>query len=182
MQPVFSFKLRGAYNKLKRLVDSGNYPDAGVVACSAGNHAQGVAFSANELNVKATIVMPLATPKIKVNSVKALGGANVDVRLFGNNFDFAAEEAQRLVNEEKMAMIHPFDDRDVISGQGMYCSFYNLPSITNQTTRTFQVRSVWRLLKLPRGEIWMQYLFAVEVEECLPVLLRTSRACVRMFA
>ena len=55
---------------------------------------------------------------------------------------FAAEEAQRLVNEEKMAMIHPFDDRDVIFGSGMYCSFYNLPSITNQTTRTFQVRSV----------------------------------------
>ena len=122
MQPVFSFKLRGAYNKLKRLVDSGNYPDAGVVACSAGNHAQGVAFSANELDVKATIVMPLATPKIKVNSVKALGGDNVDVRLFGNNFDFAAEEAQRLVNEENMAIVHPFDDRDVISGQGMYCS------------------------------------------------------------
>ena len=57
-----------------------------------------------------------------MNSVKALGGANVDVRLFGNNFDFAAEEAQRLVNEENMAIVHPFDDRDVISGQGMYCS------------------------------------------------------------
>jgi threonine dehydratase len=62
--------------------------------------------------------MPLATPKIKVDAVKSLGGNNVDVRLFGNNFDFAAEEAQRLVNDENMAMIHPFDDRDVISGQG----------------------------------------------------------------
>jgi len=90
----------------------------GIVACSAGNHAQGVAFSAKMLGCKATIVMPLATPSIKVNSVRIHGGETVEVRLFGNNYDEAAAEAKRLEKEDNMTMIHPFDDPYVIAGQG----------------------------------------------------------------
>lgn len=90
----------------------------GVVACSAGNHAQGVALSAKMLKCHAVIVMPLATPAIKVNSVRQHGGPTVEVRLFGNNYDEAAAEAKRLQREENMTMIHPFDDPYVIAGQG----------------------------------------------------------------
>ena len=90
----------------------------GVVACSAGNHAQGVAKAARMLGCRAVIVMPLATPSIKVNSVRVHGGPTVEVRLFGNNYDEAAAEAKRLEAEERMAMIHPFDDPYVIAGQG----------------------------------------------------------------
>lgn len=90
----------------------------GVVACSAGNHAQGVALSAKMLGCRAVIVMPLATPAIKVNSVRVHGGPTVEVRLFGNNYDEAAAEAKRLEHEEGMTMIHPFDDPYVIAGQG----------------------------------------------------------------
>jgi len=98
-QPVFSFKIRGAYNKLAHLA-----PEelaSGVVACSAGNHAQGVALSAKMLKCHAIIVMPLATPSIKVNSVRVHGGPTVEVRLFGNNYDEAAAEAMRLQKEGK---------------------------------------------------------------------------------
>ena len=90
----------------------------GVVACSAGNHAQGVALSARMLGCRAVICMPLATPTIKVNAVRAHGGDTVEVRLFGNNYDDAAGEAKRLEMEEGLAMIHPFDDELVIAGQG----------------------------------------------------------------
>jgi len=90
----------------------------GVVACSAGNHAQGVALSACMLGCRAIIVMPVATPSIKVNSVKIHGGSTVEVRLFGNNYDEAAIEAKRLEKLENMSMIHPFDDPLVIAGQG----------------------------------------------------------------
>jgi threonine dehydratase len=115
-QPVFSFKIRGAYNKMAHLTIE--ELDAGVVCCSAGNHAQGVAMSANMLGCRAVIVMPLATPAIKVNSVRVHGGPTVEVRLFGNNYDEAAVEAKRLKEEEGMTMIHPFDDPYVIAGQG----------------------------------------------------------------
>lgn len=115
-QPVFSFKLRGAYNKMAHLTRE--ELDRGVVACSAGNHAQGVAMAARMLGCHAVIVMPLATPAIKVNSVRVHGGPTVEVRLFGNNYDEAAAEAKRLEREEGMAMIHPFDDPYVIAGQG----------------------------------------------------------------
>lgn len=115
-QPVFSFKIRGAYNKMASL------PSAslarGVVACSAGNHAQGVALSARILGCRAVICMPLATPSIKVNAVRAHGGETVEVRLIGNNYDEAAREAKRLEYEEGLALIHPFDDPHVIAGQG----------------------------------------------------------------
>ncbi len=114
--PVFSFKIRGAYNKLSALPEEARA--RGVVACSAGNHAQGVAMSARMLGCRAVIVMPLATPGIKVNSVRAHGGDTVEVRLHGNNYDEAAAEARRLVEADGLTMIHPFDDPDVIAGQG----------------------------------------------------------------
>ena len=115
-QPVFSFKIRGAYNKMAHL--SPDELNQGVVACSAGNHAQGVALSSRMLGCRAVIVMPLATPVIKVTAVRAHGGPTVEVRLFGNNYDEAAVEAKRLMAEEGMTMIHPFDDPLVIAGQG----------------------------------------------------------------
>lgn len=115
-QPVFSFKIRGAYNKMAHL--SPDELSQGVVACSAGNHAQGVALSSRMLGCRAVIVMPLATPVIKVTAVRAHGGPTVEVRLFGNNYDEAAVEAKRLMAEEGMTMIHPFDDPLVIAGQG----------------------------------------------------------------
>ena len=115
-QPVFSFKIRGAYNKMASL--SEDALAKGVVACSAGNHAQGVALSARMLGCRAVICMPMATPSIKVNSVRAHGGETVEVRLFGNNYDEAAAEAKRLMEEEGLSMIHPFDDPEVIAGQG----------------------------------------------------------------
>mmetsp|Transcript_12802 Transcript_12802/g.23570 ORF Transcript_12802/g.23570 Transcript_12802/m.23570 type:complete len:604 (-) Transcript_12802:1652-3463(-) len=115
-QPVFSFKIRGAYNKMASLPQSAL--SRGVVACSAGNHAQGVALSARMLGCRAVICMPVATPSIKVNAVRAHGGETVEVRLFGNNYDETATEAIRLQYEEGLAMIHPFDDPLVIAGQG----------------------------------------------------------------
>jgi len=115
-QPVFSFKIRGAYNKMSSLPPS--LLSLGVVACSAGNHAQGVALSARVLGARAVIVMPLATPAIKVSSVMHHGGDNVEVVLHGQNYDEAAAEARRLMDEDGLTMIHPFDDPDVIAGQG----------------------------------------------------------------
>lgn len=115
-QPVFSFKIRGAYNKIANL--SPSLRSKGVVTCSAGNHAQGVALSANKLEIQATIVMPLATPSIKVNAVKRFGGKYGNVFLHGQNYDEAATEAKRLVIEKGLTMVHPFDDPDVIAGQG----------------------------------------------------------------
>ena len=116
LQPVFSFKIRGAYNKIASLEDE--VLRKGVVCCSAGNHAQGVAYSAKLLNIKAVIVMPLGTPKIKVNAVRRFGGSNVEVVLHGQNYDEASAEAKRIQNEQDLSMIHPFDDVEVIAGQG----------------------------------------------------------------
>jgi len=116
LQPVFSFKLRGAYNKIVSTPAADL--ERGVVACSAGNHAQGVALSASRKNIKAVIVMPLATPQIKVNAVRRFGGPTVTVKLHGKNYDEASEEALRLAREEGLTMVHPFDDPDVIAGQG----------------------------------------------------------------
>jgi threonine dehydratase len=113
LQPVFSFKLRGAYNCLANLTEK--QQQAGVVACSAGNHAQGVALSASKLNLDATIIMPTGTPNIKVDAVRSHGG---NVVLHGDTFDDAQEEALRLVQEEGRTLIHPFDDPYVIAGQG----------------------------------------------------------------
>lgn len=113
LQPVFSFKIRGAYNKLLQL--STEERDRGVIAASAGNHAQGLALSAKHLGIKATIVMPRTTPAIKVDAVKARGAKVV---LHGDSYDEASAHAQVLVEEKGMTYIHPFDDPDVIAGQG----------------------------------------------------------------
>ncbi len=117
LQPVFSFKCRGAYNKLVHLVENGQAPN-GVIAASAGNHAQGLALSAHKLKVKATIVMPNITPDIKINAVKRFGGEWVNVVITGDNFDEAAAHAKQLQDEQGLVFVHPFDDEDVIAGQG----------------------------------------------------------------
>ena len=113
LQPVFSFKLRGAYNKMCQLPKEAL--DRGVVAASAGNHAQGLALAAARMGVKATIVMPRTTPHIKVDAVKARGAK---VLLHGDTYDEAATFAQNLVKEKGMTYVHPYDDPDVIAGQG----------------------------------------------------------------
>ncbi len=113
LQPVFSFKLRGAYNKMRQLTQE--QLDRGVVAASAGNHAQGVALSAQRLGCKATIVMPKTTPAIKIDAVRAWGGKVV---LHGDTYDEASAFAQELVVEKGMTYVHPYDDEQVIAGQG----------------------------------------------------------------
>lgn len=113
LQPVFSFKLRGAYNKLRHLSDA--QLAAGVIAASAGNHAQGLALAAQKMGVKATIVMPKTTPLIKVDAVRGWGAKVV---MHGDNFDTAQSHANTLVNEQGLTYIHPFDDPDIIAGQG----------------------------------------------------------------
>ncbi len=113
LQPVFSFKLRGAYNRIRAL--SVEERERGVIAASAGNHAQGVALSAQRLGIKALIVMPKTTPLIKVESVRSLGARAV---LFGDSYDEAYEHSQELATEKGLTYIHPFDDPEVIAGQG----------------------------------------------------------------
>lgn len=113
LQPVFSFKLRGAYNRMLQLSDVEKR--MGVVAASAGNHAQGVALAASRLGVSATIVMPQTTPPIKVDSVRRLGGKVV---LVGDSYDQAASYAKQLVEETGAVFVHPYDDWEVIAGQG----------------------------------------------------------------
>ncbi|WP_020179352.1 threonine ammonia-lyase, biosynthetic [Methylopila sp. M107] len=113
LQPVFSFKIRGAYNKISRLSEAERA--AGVVCASAGNHAQGVALSATRLGIKATIVMPVTTPAIKVDAVRHFGG---EVVLSGDTFDDAYAYARKLGDEQGLTFIHPYDDPDVIAGQG----------------------------------------------------------------
>ncbi|WP_018867190.1 MULTISPECIES: threonine ammonia-lyase, biosynthetic [unclassified Thioalkalivibrio] len=113
LQPVFSFKLRGAYNKIAQLTPEQRAK--GVVAASAGNHAQGVALGANHLGIKAVIVMPVTTPSIKIAAVRRFGGKAV---LHGDSFDEAAAHARELEAKHGYTFIHPFDDPDVIAGQG----------------------------------------------------------------
>lgn len=113
LQSVFSFKLRGAYNKMSKL--SAKTLAKGVITASAGNHAQGVAFSAQKLGCKALIVMPVTTPSIKIEAVSSRGAKVV---LFGDSFSDAYTHAMELVAENGMEYIPPFDDPDVIAGQG----------------------------------------------------------------
>jgi len=113
LQPVFSFKLRGAYTKIKQLVNTKKVTS--VIAASAGNHAQGVALSAKKLKIKATIVMPTTTPKIKVDAVKMMGAR---VILHGDAYDDAYDFAIKKSKSSKAYFIHPYDDIDVIAGQG----------------------------------------------------------------
>jgi threonine dehydratase len=115
-QPVFSFKLRGAYNKMAQLG-----PKAlakGVICASAGNHAQGVAMGARRLGCQATIVMPITTPQVKVEAVAQFGGDNVNIVLHGESYSDAAQHAKLLEKRQGLTFVHPFDDPDVIAGQG----------------------------------------------------------------
>lgn len=111
--PVKSFKLRGAYNKISQL-DKQDLQN-GVIAVSAGNHAQGVAFTAKKLGIKATIIMPVTTPEIKINAVKALGA---EVVIYGETFSDTFEKCQELQNQTNALFIPPYDDIMVIAGQG----------------------------------------------------------------
>jgi len=113
LQPVFSFKLRGAYNKIRGLNDEAR--KAGIVAASAGNHAQGVALAASRLGVNARIVMPRTTPRIKVDAVERLGAEAV---LEGDSYDDASALARRICQQDGRIFVHPYDDLDVIAGQG----------------------------------------------------------------
>ncbi len=113
LQPVFSFKLRGAYNKIAHLSESA--AKRGVICASAGNHAQGVALAAQRRGIPAVIVMPQTTPSIKVNAVRNLGG---EVVLHGDDYDSAYDHAQSIVRDRNLVFVHPFDDPDVIAGQG----------------------------------------------------------------
>ena len=114
LQSIYSFKLRGAFNKIYQMYRV--HPElTGVITASAGNHAQGVALSAQKLNIKAIIVMPITTPDIKVSAVKSFGAKAI---LKGENFDAAKTYALDLAKKEGLAFIHPFDDFDVMAGQG----------------------------------------------------------------
>ena len=113
LQPVFSFKLRGAYNRMSHLTK--HELERGVIASSAGTHAQGVALSASYLKCKAVIVMPVTTPPMKVAAVSSL---NAEIILHGETYDEAYLEAKRISNEDGLVFIHPFDDPEVIAGQG----------------------------------------------------------------
>src|SRR5580692_5356355 len=112
LQPVFSFKVRGAYNRIAHLSESA--ARRGVVCASAGNHAQGVALAARRRGIDAVIVMPHTSPQIKVQAVIDLGA---QVLLHGDDYDSASGHALELARERRLVFVHPFDDPDVIAGQ-----------------------------------------------------------------
>lgn len=116
LQVVRSFKIRGAYNMIRSLSEQER--EAGIVCASAGNHAQGVAFSCNALEIKGKIYMPSTTPNQKVKMVKRFGGGYVEVILIGDTFDDAYHEAIKACNEHGMTFIHPFDEAKIIAGNG----------------------------------------------------------------
>ncbi len=113
LQPVFSFKLRGAYNKMANL--SPVQLERGVIASSAGNHAQGVAMSAELLGCSAVIVMPSTTPEVKIEAVQTRGA---EVILFGESYSDSYQHALTVMEDRELTFVHPFDDPDVIAGQG----------------------------------------------------------------
>ena len=115
LQPIRSFKLRGAYHKIYKLSDAER--KLGIVCASAGNHAQGVALACNKLGIKGTIFMPVPTPKQKLNQVHMFGGENIETRLVGDTFDDAYAAAQSFKDQSKSIFIHPFEDKDVVKGQ-----------------------------------------------------------------
>ena len=116
LQKVRSFKIRGAFNKIKSL-DLDNSKDKQIICASAGNHAQGFAYSCKKLKIFGTVYMPETTPKQKVDRVKMFGGDFIKIILIGDNFDDAQKEAQKKINDDTI-FIHPFDDNNVIEGQG----------------------------------------------------------------
>jgi threonine dehydratase len=113
LQPVFSFKIRGAYNKIAQL--SATAAQRGVICASAGNHAQGVALGARTRGIRAVVVMPITTPEIKVQAVADLGA---EIVLHGDDYDAANDHAVAVARERNLVFVHPFDDPDVIAGQG----------------------------------------------------------------
>lgn len=115
LQPIRSFKLRGAYHKIYKLSDAER--KLGIVCASAGNHAQGVALACNKLGIKGTIFMPVPTPKQKLNQVRMFGGENIETRLVGDTFDDAYAAAQLFKDQSNSIFIHPFEDKDVVIGQ-----------------------------------------------------------------
>lgn len=115
-QPVYSFKVRGAYNRIVNL--SPEERAKGICACSAGNHAQGVAYSASHLGISAKIFMPVMTPQIKVDSVRSWANENTEVVLVGNNYDEAYAATLACMEAEGRVLVHPFNDPHVIAGQG----------------------------------------------------------------
>ena len=115
LQPIRSFKLRGAYHKIYKLSDAER--KLGIVCASAGNHAQGVALACNKLGIKGTIFIPVPTPKQKLNQVRMFGGENIETRLVGDTFDDAYAAAQSFKDKSKSIFIHPFEDIDVVIGQ-----------------------------------------------------------------
>lgn len=115
LHEVFSFKIRGAYNRMAQLDESER--QAGVIAASAGNHAQGVAYAANRLGIRAVIVMPDTTPAIKVDAVRRLGA---EVIIAGDNYAEAELECVRVAASRSLIVVHPFDDFAVIAGQGTW--------------------------------------------------------------
>jgi threonine ammonia-lyase, biosynthetic, long form len=115
LQPVFSFKLRGAYNRMAALDPAERA--GGVIAASAGNHAQGVALAAAKLGVRAVIVMPVTAPQVKVDAVRRFGGDFVEVLLAGDSYSDAQAAAARIEAERGLVFVHPFDDLDVVAGQ-----------------------------------------------------------------
>ena len=115
LQPIRSFKLRGAYHKIYKL--SAEERKQGIVCASAGNHAQGVALACNKLGIKGTIFMPVPTPKQKLGQVRMFGGSNVEIRLTGDTFDDAYAAAQSFKEETNSMFVHPFEDKDVVIGQ-----------------------------------------------------------------
>lgn len=116
LQHVRSFKLRGAYYKIKKIENEAR--EFGVVAASAGNHAQGVAYACAQLNIQAHIFMPQTTPKQKIDQVRMFGKDNVEIILSGDTFDDSAASAMQFCEEHNKIFIHPFDDIDVMAGQG----------------------------------------------------------------
>ena len=115
-QPIFSFKLRGAYNKMAHLSPADL--KRGVITASAGNHAQGVALAAAKLDCKAIIVMPTTTPQVKIDAVNSRGGSSVKIVLYGESYSDAYQHALSLEKKHQLTFVHPFDDPDVIAGQG----------------------------------------------------------------
>ena len=139
MQSVFSFKLRGAYNKMAQLPK--DILQQGVIAASAGNHAQGVALAAKELDTTAIIVMPVTTPQVKIDAVKARGG---NVVLYGDTYDDACIHAKEICAEKGLTFIHPFDDPDVIAGTG-YNRHGDFTTVSKTNPRYFCVNRRRRL-------------------------------------
>ena len=178
LQPVYSFKLRGAYNHMVRL--SAEKKSRGVIAASAGNHAQGVAYSAQKLGIQSVIVMPETTPDTKVRAVKSFGSKAI---MHGDTFDEACVHAMALAEEKGYAFIHPYDDSDVIAGQGTI-GMELLHQVPDQLDAIFVpvgggglIAGVSAFVKYLRPEV---KIIGVEAEDsaCLAAALKKNRRVV----